>query len=385
MRMWLAIPLLFANALFALDPLPTPKPHMGFLVQAKEYSKAIDQYRSYAKQTGRHDFELLQELALALLHQGAQSQQVDEQLLSIFGATLAHIPLPLSFLYDCIASSSPEAQIASLQLLGNLQDDRCDELINKAMASPFFMTRIQAAQLLAQRKAKNSVGQIEALMYRVPPEMRFIFAEFFASIGTQEAIAVLKHLMNDSFYYNRIAAILAAAQHGRDDLIKTIRAKSTHPNLAEQEACATALGILKDEKSLKHLEKLSKSNNDNVSLAALRALHMLGTDTVKERVIALAKEKNLFAITLLGDIEGSDPVLISLLKDPHAGVELNACIARHAPDSIERAWAPASARCPPTPRARTGPPRSPRGSACGGTGAHDAGARARLGSGVRAH
>lgn len=303
------------------------KPHSGFLIRSKEYAKAIDQYKSYKANTKSHDFELLEEMALALLHQGVQSRDEEEQLLSLYGASLCATALPVSFLDSCIASDNILTQIASLRLIAMMQDSHCDSLLTKAMSSMHFASRIEAAQILASRKTKNSVGQIESLMYKIPDPFRFLFANFFGQIGTGEAITVLKQLMQSPYHQNRTSAILAAAQFGRDDLLPDIRAIGTQINPAEQEACAAAIGILKDHKSLKLLQKLAKSPSDQVKLAALKSLTLLGVMEAKQEIIELAKKENLFAIRALGEVDAYDEVLKEQIKSENLTLKFNSTVA----------------------------------------------------------
>ncbi len=303
------------------------KLHILYLLQTREFNRAIDLYQNYREELGRHDFEVLQQMGLIILEQGARSQDPATQLTSIFGSHIAGIAASVDILESGITSSQPQTQIAAIHYLGQLQDDRCEELLTKAMSSDYFFTRMEAAQQLAFRKAPAAVGQIESLMYKIPPQMRFFFPQFFALIGTADAISLLKGMMDDPFHMTRIEAILSAARFGRDDLLPMIRSRATHLNVAEQEACATAIGDLKDSKSLPILKKLSQSPSSNVKLAARNALYTLGDDASKEEIIALAKERNLFAITLLGEIQGSEEALLPLIKDPDLQVRFNAVFA----------------------------------------------------------
>lgn len=303
---------------------PVNKLHILYLLQSKEFNRAIDLYREYKEVLGRHDFEILQQMAFIILDQGARSTDPEAQLTSIFGSGIAGISASIDILEAGIASPHPETQMASIQFLGHLQDDRCEELLTKAMSSDYFFTRMQAAYQLAIRKARTAVGQIESLMYRVPPQMRFFFPQFFALIGTSDAIALLRHMMDDQFHITRIEAILSAARFGRDDLLPLIRTKATHLNIAEQEACAAAMGYLKDSKSIPLLRTLGQSPSVNVKLAAKNSLYALGEESAKEDIMALAKEGNLFAINTLGHIPGTADVLVPLLKDTNLAVRFNA-------------------------------------------------------------
>lgn len=303
------------------------KLHILYLLQSNEYGRAIDLYQEYKVSLGRHDFEILQQMGLIILAQGSRSPDPETQLISIFGSSIAGISASIDILEAGITSPHPQTQMAAIQFLGRLQDDRCEELFTKAMSSDYIYTRLEAAQQLAIRKSRTAVGQIESLMYKIPPQMRFFFPQFFALIGTSEAISLLKQMMDDHFHMTRIESILSAARFGRDDLLPMIRSRATHLNIAEQEACAMAFGYLKDSKSIPLLKKLAQSPSTNVKLAARNALYSLGDDTSKEEIIELAKEGNLFAISILGGISGSEKVLHLLTKEHNLQVRFNAVFA----------------------------------------------------------
>lgn len=306
---------------------PISKLQIVYLAQSKEYQKSIELYKKYQKQIGKHDFEVLEHLARAILEQGARSEDPQMQLLSIFASSLAGISSSYDILEAGISSSNMQTQLASLQFLAKMQEDQTEQLLHKAMTSEFLYTRLEAAYILAARKSRSATGQVEALMYKLPPQMRFFFPELFAIIGTSDAVSILRHMMDDPFHAIRIEAILSAARHGRDDLLPAIRTCSTHIDVAEQEACATALGYLKDSSSLKRLKKLSNSPSENVQLAALRSLYSLGDEPAKERIIEKAKEKNSFAITMLADITGSENILLSLADDENISIRFNAALS----------------------------------------------------------
>jgi len=303
------------------------KLHILYLLQSKEFNRAIDLYQEYRMALGRHDFEILQQMGLIILEQGARSADPETQLTSIFGSNIAGIAASIDILESGIHSPHPQTQMAAIQFLGRLQDDRCEELLTKAMSSDYFFTRMEAAHQLAIRKSRTAVGQIESLMHKVPPQMHFFFAPFFALIGTSDAVALLRHMMDDPFHMTRIEAILSAARFGRDDLLPMIRSRATHLNISEQEACARAIGYLKDSKSIPLLKTLSKSPSPNVQLAALYSLYSLGVDSAKVEIERFGKEGNLFAISLLGEIPGSESVLHALINDPDLQIRFNAVFA----------------------------------------------------------
>jgi HEAT repeat protein len=306
---------------------PLDKQHVAYLMQSQEIDAAISLYEAYKQELGRHDFEILVHMATIILEQGIRSSDENAQLSSLYGTGMANMHSSLEILEQGIRSQNFETQMASIQMLAQLHDDRGDELLTKAMASPFLMARMEAGFHLASRKHRKASGQIEALMYKIPQELWFYFPQFFALIGTADAIEVLKKLMEDPMPMTRVEAILCAARFGRDDLLPKIRAHATHLHLNEQEACASALGILKDSKSIPQLQKLSASNSIPVKLAALRSLYHLGDTQALLPIFDLAHQYDLYAIALLGELPGGEEVLAPLLKHTNIHVRFNAAFS----------------------------------------------------------
>lgn len=303
------------------------KNQITYLMQAQEIDKSISLYSRYQKELGKDDFEILQQMAFILLEQGARSQDAQTQLLSIYGSGIASAACSQDILEAGIKSSHAETQIASIQFLGGMQDDRSDELLVKAMSSEFFMARMEAAYHLAKRKHKTSVGQIESLMYRVPPQARFFFPQFFALIGTSDAISILKHLMEDKVSSVRVESLLSAAKFGRDDLLPEIRMNITHLNVAEQEAAAHAVGMLRDSRSLKKLHRLFNSSPINVQIAAARSLYILGDSEAKDFILQKAASGDLFSIVALADIPEGRDTLARLCRNPDLSIRINAALS----------------------------------------------------------
>ncbi len=303
------------------------KEHVAYLMQSKEIDASISLYETYKKELGRHDFEILVHMATIILEQGIKSNDLTIQLSSLYGTAFATMTSSMDILEQGIKSQNFETQLAAIQLLAHMHDDRGDELLTKAMASPFLMARMEAGFHLASRKHRKAAGHIEALMYKLPQEFWFYFPQFFALIGTSDSIDVLKKLMEDPMSMTRVEAILCAARFGRDDLLFKIRAHATHLNHDEQEASASALGMLKDSKSIPQLQRLSKSVSIPVKLAALRSLYMLGDTQALLPIFDMAHQYDLFAIALLGELPGGEEVLAPLLKHENIQVRFNAAFS----------------------------------------------------------
>ncbi len=303
------------------------KEHVAYLMQSKEIDASISLYETYKQELGRHDFEMLVHLGTIILEQGIKSSDLTIQLSSLYGTAFAGMSSSLDILEQGIKSQNFETQLASIQLLAHMHDDRGDDLLTKAMASPFLMARMEAGFHLASRKHRKAAGHIEALMYKLPQEFWFYFPQFFALIGTSDSIDVLKKLMEDPMSMTRVEAILCAAKFGRDDLLFKIRAHATHLNHDEQEASASALGMLKDSKSIPQLKRLTQSASIPVKLAALRSLYLLGDTQALFPIFDMAHQYNLFAIAMLGELPGGEEVLAPLLKHENIHVRFNAAFS----------------------------------------------------------
>ena len=296
-------------------------------MQAGNITRAIELYHAYKKELGHHDLELVQRMGLVLIDQGCRISDPEVQVLTVFGAGISTNEKTLYILEAGLRNPMPQIQLISLNLLAKFQNDSADESLNKALAANHLLIRIEALSHLAEKKHPKANGQIEALMSKVDKEILPVFPQLYAMVGDAPATKNLKRLLSHSDQRVRLAAILSTAKFKRDDLLPQIRILSSHPEIPQQEACAVALGMMHDEKSVGRLEALARSNSHNVRLAALQALHRLGRKEARTQVEALAKEQNCFAIIALGDIPGSEPVLRKLAESDQLQVRVNACLA----------------------------------------------------------
>ncbi len=326
----LTILLLFLPALPILaENQETKEPgkwRVAYLARTGKIGKALDTYLEDTLSSQEHDFEVLQQLGTILLEQGARSADPEKQLASIFGARLAGIASPLDVMEEGIRSQNPQTQLACIQSIASFQEDRCDELLLRAMSSPFLPIRLEAGYYLSLRKHPAATGQLEALLARVPPFFHFVFPEFFAVIGTKESMSILRGLMDDEEMSCRAEAVLSAARHGRDDLLATIRKKASYPHHAMQEAATTALMLLQDTSSLSHFKQAAKSSSSFVKLAGIKALVQFGDEEAKGLLIALLKEGDVYAIQAAGELEVGLDHLADLTHHNDFQVRINAAI-----------------------------------------------------------
>lgn len=309
------------------DISPLQKNHILYLTRQGKLDKALASYESYKKQLGKHDSEILEQLALILLNNGMSNKDQHLQLISLFGASLAGSRSLLDLCEIGLKSTHPNVQLAAVQLAGQLHENEASELLLKCFSSDYLAIRMEAAAYLAQKKHRLAVGYIESLMNKLPPFFHCYFSEMYASIGSTEAIYQLKKLLHSSEILSRVAAILAIAHLKRDDLLKDIRVAATHLNPAEQEASAFALGALNDSNSLPILEKFALSGEKEVSIAAIKSLILLSKEDFKEKLMKLAAEQNLFAIQALSDQEGTEDLLYKLSSHRKKDVKINAVLS----------------------------------------------------------
>jgi len=296
-------------------------------MQQNKVEESIDRYREYTKAVGLQDFDMLQQMGFTLLQKGIQSQDHQTFLMTLLGAGMSGSTRALEILEHGIAHPDPQTQLLALHFIAKIEDDRADELLNRAMSSDYLSTRMEAAFYLSLRKHPHAVGQIEGLMFRLPPMFKPFFPSLFALIGTTDATSALKRLIEDTDVNVRIESILQVAGLGRDDFLSLLRKRLSHSNVAELEASAFAVGALKDSQSIPKLKKLMNSSADNVKIAAALALFRLGDRSGLSCIDELAKKKNIFAITALGSVDGFEETLAILSRSPELQIRINAGIA----------------------------------------------------------
>ncbi|MBI5346139.1 MAG: hypothetical protein HZB76_03240 [Chlamydiae bacterium] len=300
------------------------KKQVLYLMQSNEINSSFSAYQQMCKSNNVQDFETLQQMALILLSNGAKSKDQEVQRLTIFGSGLAASVKSLEILEQGIISPDLQTQLTSLYFLSLLQDDRTDELLTKACSSDFIQTRLQAAYYMAERKHPFAIGQIEALMHKLPSFARPYFPYLFALINTPDATNFLKQFLADQNIDVRIETILNIARFSKDELLPLIKKRTGQFNIAEQEAVAFALGSLKDSTGIENLKKLSSSTVEGVKTAAFRSLYLLGDLTAAEALKNEALKNNLFAIFALSEVSGVEDFLFSLLSSNNMQTRFNA-------------------------------------------------------------
>lgn len=322
--------IVYALACFPLFAAVSPsdaKLQTLFLMQKNEPEQALSRYRDLVATSGRHDFDLLQQMGQLLLHQGIESSDPQTFLMTLFGAGLSGSALSLEILEKGIHHPDPQIQLIALHFAVGIDDDRTHGLLLQAMGSDFLSTRMEAAFYMAQKKHPAAAEAIEGLMALLPPFFRPYFPSFFALLGTSEATAALKRLIEDPDLSVQIEAINQVARLGRDDFLPILRKRLTHTHIAEVESAAFAVGALKDSSSIPRLKRIASFSTDSVQIAASLSLIELGDLSYLEQLATLAKNQNLFAISALGSFPGKEDLLFELSKSPDLQIRINAAVS----------------------------------------------------------
>ncbi len=312
--------------IFSIFSDENDKGHILYLMHSNEIEKAFTQYQKISDEKSL-DLETLQKMCLILLKMGAKSQDVETQKLSMFGAGLCASNISLDILEIGLNSPVLETQMLSLHFISLLNDNKTDTLLNTAMRSDFLPIRLEAAYHMASRKHPHAIGQIESLMFRLPPFLKPFFPQLFLLFVTDDATKYLLRFLNDPNPDVRLETILSISNLNRDDLLSHIRKKFPNSTIGEKEAICYTLSKLNDSSCNNDLQKFAKSNIDNVKLSALRALYHLGDHTKKEEIEKLALDENLFAISILKEISGSQETLKKLIKSKNKLVKINAALS----------------------------------------------------------
>ena len=300
--------------------------HILYLMQSNEVEKAFTEYQK-ALNENIADFETLQKMSLILLKKGVSSPDLEIQQLSVLGAGIAASSNSLEILEIGLNSPVMQTQLMSLNFLSMLQDDKIDSLLMKAMSSDFLPTRLEAVYHMAQRKHPYALGQMESLMFRLPPFLKPLFPSLLATLGTTEAKRHLKRFLNDANPDCRIETILSIANNSLDELLPDLRSRLQNSTIAEKEAICFVLSFFKDTSCIQELKKLADNSQENVALAAAKALYTIGDESKKNVIFKLAEVNNNFAIYLLKDISNSEDFLYNLSKSKNKQTKLNATYA----------------------------------------------------------
>ena len=276
---------------------------------------------------GNLDYASVDHLASNLIEKGLLSDKPQEILVALYAALTCEKTLDVGRLDNLFKLEIPFIQHLILTHFQNFELQLIYPTLKRALSSMDLGVRLHACQILASSGHKEGLGQLEALMHRLPLEFRYIFADIFAQVGSKDAHIQLKTLLEDKLWTNRVAALLAVADFRQDGLIHYLRTSLSHTQPAEIEAAAYGLGCFGDVDSIPKLENLLKSKVDEIALSSALALHRMGVVSAKNYILEKAKENNLYAIHILSQTQIDAKELNFLLNSKDINTRLNAAIS----------------------------------------------------------
>lgn len=306
--------------------LLTSDPQLHQFIHKGSFDEAIK--RAFIlHQSDSFDAAASEKLASSLIEKGLLSKKPEEILLSLYAALICEKELELNKLDYLFSLDIPFMQHMVLSYLEKIDLNTAYPILKKALSGFDLSIRLHACQILAHAGHKEGLAQLESLMYRLPPELRYIFADLFAQIGSKEAHTHLKTLLEDKLWTNRVAALLAVADFKQDSLVSYVKTSLSHTQPAEIEAAAYGIGSLLDLGMQLKLEKLLSHASKEVQLSSALALHRLGISSGKDLILKEAKSFNYFAINLLPELNLNSNELDFLFSQQDINHRLNSTLA----------------------------------------------------------
>ena len=315
------------NWLLPILLLTSPIHQERYLLHKGKLDQAFALYRTESNREGKHDFELLEELALGVIKQGVESKDADTALLALFGAGISAHEQAIPHLAKALHRHEPKLQLVALHFLTSLGNEKgASSILKVAKTSPPLL-QLEAIHSLILLKHPSAKSRLEAFMAKSPPPLRPLYPSLFAKLSTPESVQILRQFLTDQNQRVRIEACLAIARNGLDNLLPQIRSYARQIDPRESEAAAFALGALQDGASTKQLQNLLSSPHTNVKIAAGRSLLQLGREEGARIVTSLARKGDPFALIALGDVEGERNLLFQASKSKDPIIKLNATVS----------------------------------------------------------
>lgn len=289
-------------------------------------AESVKLYNSSVQPDGEHDYAIIREMCFAVLERDVKSNDAVTQKLALLGIALSCDEQAVNFFHEAVRSSNPELQLYALMQLCRYHDANVECYLRQAMSSPYVLMRLEAANLLAEGRYSSALPQIESLMQKCPDLLLPIFPEMLAKIGNDGAFQMLRRILMNPYQPARVACILTIAKYKLEKCAPYIRSLATQRDNVQLEACALALGTLKDYQAVPLLIPLVSSNCEEVALASSLALYELGYETYASKIVQLAKSGNLYAVQALGTIHNQQEILLQLIRCGDAQIRINASI-----------------------------------------------------------
>jgi len=272
-------------------------------------------------------FSAWRQRAWTILDEGSRHEEMEVQMLTLFGAKLSQDEGAMTFYMRALKSPKPELQLAAIKSLASLKNDRADEALQEGLRSNEVIIRLETLLLMAQKGMQGVSDHVEGLMAKIPKPLHVIFPPLFAMAGDPSSLKQLRLLLSDSDDRVRAASAMSVEKGGIEEFLPHIRRLAKQVSPIVQEAAAHCLGVFGDSTSLPILKKMITSPFQEVKITALQAYALLNEEEALPLLTKEADVGDLFAITLLGTLSGGEQKLKTYLRsnDPH--IAINAAMA----------------------------------------------------------
>lgn len=252
----------------------------------------------------QHDYALLQKMAKVLLHEGAKNPDPEIQLMCLVAFSISSEP-SLHFLLrqSLDPKKEPQLQLATVSILGKMQDDRANELLKKALASPYLLLRLEAIYHLAKNQVAEVFEPMQSLFAKCPPEALPLFAQIAVELDDAQNDRFIRQLLSHQNVHLRVEMLKEIRKHKLDHFTDQIVKLASESQVSQQEAAFLTLAVLQNSCDLDFLERGRLHAQPEVSLAALVALASKSDKSALLEIQERAKKEELFAFDALATLE----------------------------------------------------------------------------------
>ncbi|WP_100934070.1 HEAT repeat domain-containing protein [Candidatus Chlamydia corallus] len=323
---------------------PESVSHKILYISTQSIQQALEIYLDALDTYADHDFFVLRKIGEDCLKQGIRSSDPQTRKSTIIGAGLAGSSEALDVLSQAMETPDPLQQLLVLSAVSGHLGKTSDELLFKALASPYPIIRLEAAYRLANLKNTRVIDHLHSFIHKLPEEIQCLSAAIFLCLETEESDAYIRDLLAAKKSSIRSATALLIGEYQQKRFLPTLRNLLTSASPQDQEAVLYALGKLKDGQSYYNIKKQLQKTDIDVTLAAAQALIALGKEedalpVIKKQALE-ERPRALYALRHLPSEIGIPIALPIFLKTKNSETKLNAALALlelgcDAPELIE--------------------------------------------------
>ncbi|EPP34339.1 HEAT repeats family protein [Chlamydia ibidis] len=323
--------LLLALSTPAFGKFPDSTSHKILYTNRNSLQQSLVAYLEAFDLYGEHDFAILRKIAEECLRQGLCSSDPYIRRSSITGAGLVGSSEALDILSQAMDTTDPSQQLLVLSAASAHVSHTSDELLFKALSSPYPIIRLEAAYRLANLKNIKVIDHLHSFIGKLPEEIQSLCAAIFLKLETTESDTYVRQLLSSPRSTIRNYTSLLIGEYGQKRFLPTLRNLLTSASPLDKEGAIYALGKLQDGHSYPKIKKLLQSTDADISLAAAQALIHLGKEeeaiSIFEQQIAESRPRAIYTSRFLSKELAIPLILPVFLNTQEDEVKLNAGLA----------------------------------------------------------